>query len=103
MQKVATMSGLAAGAHKLEIDGETVCLVRIGDAVYALDDTCSHADASLSEGELYDDDLEIECPLHGSTFSLTDGEPQCLPATEPVRVWQVAVDGDDVLVGRGDA
>ncbi len=41
---------------------------------------------------------EIECPKHGSTFSLTTGEPQTLPATQPVPVYAVRVDGDDVLV-----
>ncbi len=44
------------------------------------------------------DEREIECPKHGSTFSLLTGEPQSLPATKPVPVFTVRVDGDDVYV-----
>ena len=73
-------------------------VVRIGDDFYAIGDTCSHADFSLSEGDVWADELEIECPKHGSTFSLTTGEPQTLPATQPVPVYEVVVDGDDVKV-----
>ena len=63
-------------------------LVRIGDDVYAIGDTCSHANVSLSEGEVLADDREIECWKHGSTFSLLTGEPQTLPATQPVPVYE---------------
>jgi 3-phenylpropionate/trans-cinnamate dioxygenase ferredoxin subunit len=73
-------------------------LVRIGDDVYAIGDRCSHADFSLAEGEVDVDDLTIECAKHGSTFSLEDGAPQTLPATLPVPVYRVEVDGDDVKV-----
>ena len=52
-------------------------------------DRCSHADESLSEGDLWIDECEIECPKHGSTFDLRTGEPQALPATEPVPVYEV--------------
>ncbi len=72
--------------------------MRIGDDFYALGDRCSHADFSLSEGDVWADELEIECPKHGSTFSLTTGEPQTLPATQPVPVYTIQVDGDDVSV-----
>ena len=51
--------------------------------------TCSHADYSLSEGDVWEDEREIECPKHGSTFSLMTGEPQTLPATQPVPVYDV--------------
>jgi 3-phenylpropionate/trans-cinnamate dioxygenase ferredoxin subunit len=53
----------------------------------------------LSEGEVWEEEREIECPKHGSTFSLIDGEPQTLPATKPVPVYVVRVDGNDVMVG----
>ena len=72
--------------------------MRIGDDFYAIGDTCSHADYSLSEGDVWPDELEIECPKHGSTFSLETGEPATLPATQPVRVYDVKIDGDDVVV-----
>ncbi len=53
--------------------------MRIGDDFYAIGDACSHADYSLSEGDVWEDEREIECPKHGSTFSLVTGEPQTLP------------------------
>ena len=97
--RVASFEELAdKSATRVDIDGLRLCVVRIGDDVYAIGDRCSHADYSLSEGDLYPDELEIECPKHGSTFLLTNGEPQTLPATAPVPVYVVSVDGDDVFV-----
>jgi 3-phenylpropionate/trans-cinnamate dioxygenase ferredoxin subunit len=87
-------------AKRFDVEGLRVCLVRIGDDFYAIGDRCSHEDYSLSEGEVFEEEREIECWKHGSTFSLVDGEPQTLPATKPVPVYQVTVDGDDVFVGR---
>ena len=85
-------------AARFDVDGHRIAIVRVGDTFYALGDRCSHADFSLSEGDVWDDELEIECPKHGSTFSLTTGEPQTLPATQPVPVYEIQVDGDDVGV-----
>ena len=85
-------------ARRFDVDSHRIALVRIGDDFYALGDECSHADYSLSEGDVWSDECEIECPKHGSTFSLTTGEPQTLPATQPVPVYVVQVDGDDVSV-----
>ncbi len=84
--------------HRFDIDGHRICLVNIEDHFYAIDDQCSHADYSLSEGEVWEDELTVECPKHGSTFSLLTGEPQSLPATRPVAVYEVEVVGDDVTV-----
>ena len=85
-------------ARRVELAGRSIALVRIGDKVYALGDTCSHADVSLSEGEVLCDTLEIECWKHGSAFSLTTGEPQTLPATQPVPVYDVAVVDDRIVL-----
>jgi 3-phenylpropionate/trans-cinnamate dioxygenase ferredoxin subunit len=87
-----------ASARRFDVDGHCIALVRIGDDFYAIGDRCSHADYSLSEGDVWEDEVEIECPKHGSTFSLKTGEPQTLPATQPVPVYSVQIDGDDVLV-----
>jgi 3-phenylpropionate/trans-cinnamate dioxygenase ferredoxin subunit len=84
--------------RRFDVNGHRLCVVRLGDDWYALDDTCSHADYSLSEGDVWEDEREIECPKHGSTFSLVTGEPQTLPATRPVRAYEVKVEGDDVVV-----
>ena len=96
---VCRLDDLATGtARKVDVGGRAVALVRIGDDVYAIGDTCSHADVSLSEGEVMCDSLEIECWKHGSAFSLETGEPQTLPATQPVPVYVArVVDGDVVI------
>jgi 3-phenylpropionate/trans-cinnamate dioxygenase ferredoxin subunit len=81
----------------LDLDGEPVAVVRVsaGD-VYAIRDVCSHAEVPLSEGEV--DGCTIECWLHGSRFDLRTGKPTGMPATEPVPVYPVKIEGDDVLV-----
>ena len=84
-------------AARVEIDGVPVAIFNIEGDFYALDDTCSHAEASLSEGDLDPDRCAIECPLHGSCFDLRTGEPLTLPAVEPVRVHRVEVDADGML------
>jgi 3-phenylpropionate/trans-cinnamate dioxygenase ferredoxin subunit len=85
-------------ARRFDVDEHRIALVRIGDDFYALGDRCSHADYSLSEGDVWEDEREIECPKHGSTFSLMTGKPQTLPATRPVPVYRVTVEGEDVFV-----
>ena len=93
------LDDLAPGtAKRLVIDGVAVAVVRIDDDVYAVGDVCSHANVSLSEGEVWCDEREIECPKHGSTFSLTTGEPETLPATQPVPVFRTEVEGGKVTV-----
>ncbi len=93
------LDDLADGAAKrLVIDGIPVAVVRIGDDVYAVGDVCSHANVSLSEGEVWCDEREIECPKHGSTFSLLTGEPETLPATQPVPVFRTEVEDGKVTV-----
>ncbi len=85
-------------ARKVQIAGESVAVVRIGDDVYAIGDVCSHADVSLSDGEVWCDERELECPKHGSAFSLTTGEPSTLPATRPVPVFDASVVDGHVVV-----
>ncbi len=85
-------------ARRFDIEGHSIALVRVGDDFYAIGDRCSHADFSLSDGEVIVEDKEIECWKHGSTFSLVTGEPQSLPATKPVPVYKVSVTGEDVMV-----
>jgi 3-phenylpropionate/trans-cinnamate dioxygenase ferredoxin subunit len=97
--RLCAVADVAPGsARRFDVDGHRIALVRIGDDFYAIGDRCSHADVSLSEGEVLADDVEIECWKHGSTFDLRTGEPQSLPATKPVPTYEVAVDGDDVKV-----
>jgi 3-phenylpropionate/trans-cinnamate dioxygenase ferredoxin component len=80
----------------VEIAGEPVAIVRTEGQVFAIRDVCSHAEVPLSEGEV--DGCTIECWLHGSRFDLRTGKPTGMPATEPVPVYPVQIEGDDVLV-----
>ena len=83
---------------RFEVGAHRICLVRLGNDFYAIGDTCSHADVSLSEGEVDADTKHIECWKHGSCFSLETGVPDVLPATRPVPVYDVSVEGGDVFV-----
>jgi 3-phenylpropionate/trans-cinnamate dioxygenase ferredoxin subunit len=81
---------------RVDIGEHRIAMFKIGDAVYALGDRCSHAEASLAEGELFD--LAVECPRHGSEFDLTSGEPSSFPATRPVAVYDAEVSEGDVYL-----
>jgi 3-phenylpropionate/trans-cinnamate dioxygenase ferredoxin subunit len=78
-------------------NGEQVCVVRLFGEVYAISNTCSHADFLLSDGELVDD-FVIECGLHGAQFDVRDGSVIELPATEPIRCFEVHVENGEVWV-----
>jgi 3-phenylpropionate/trans-cinnamate dioxygenase ferredoxin subunit len=86
------------GGARRHVGRHRIALVRIGDDFYAVGDKCSHADFSLSEGEVWSEEREIECWKHGSTFSLVDGCPQSLPATTAIPVYKVHVEGGHVVV-----
>ena len=92
-------------AKKVSVDGLAVALVRIGDDVYAIGDVCSHANVSLSDGgEVWCAEKQLECPKHGSAFSLTTGLPNTFPATQPVPVFSASVINGDVHVSaKGSA
>ncbi|MEU3713881.1 MULTISPECIES: non-heme iron oxygenase ferredoxin subunit [Streptomyces] len=91
--RVATLGELAEDTPKrVEIDGTPVSLVRTEGEVFAINDICSHANVSLSEGEV--EDCSIECWLHGSSFDLRTGKPSGLPATRPVPVYPVKIEGE---------
>ena len=97
--RACALSELAdAVAHKVDVGGCPVALVRLGDTVHAIGDTCSHAEVSLAEGMVDTDECALECWKHGSLFSLESGEALTLPATRPVPTYFVRVDGDDVFV-----
>lgn len=86
------------GALRVEAGSHRLALIRTENHVYALDDRCSHAEASLSEGEVFADESEIECPRHGATFDIRTGEALTLPATSPVATYPVRIEGDQVIV-----
>lgn len=97
MTTVAQLSDLPTNQPtRVDLDGVPVCLVKTGGRVFAVHDTCSHQEYSLSEGMVFDG--AIECALHGSMFGLEDGAPDSLPATKPIPTFAVEIDGDDVRV-----
>jgi 3-phenylpropionate/trans-cinnamate dioxygenase ferredoxin subunit len=87
---------VAGKPHPVTMGEVDVALVRDGDDFYAIRDECSHANIALSEGDV--EGCLIECWLHGSTFDLRTGEPTTLPAFEPVPIYPVRVEGDDLHV-----
>lgn len=97
--KVAEVTDLPDyGGLRIEVDDYVLAIAQDDDGVlHAIDDACSHASVSLSEGEV--EGHLIECWLHGAQFDLRTGHPCSLPATEPVQVYPVRVEGDDIFVG----
>jgi 3-phenylpropionate/trans-cinnamate dioxygenase ferredoxin subunit len=81
---------------KVTINGEDICLTRIGDEVFAIGDMCTHSDASLSEGDVTD--YKIECWLHGAEFDLRTGEALTLPANIRAKTYPVNIVNDVVEV-----
>jgi len=81
---------------RIEKDGKTICVARVGDEVFAVADTCTHSDASLSEGDVTG--FKIECWLHGAEFDLRTGQALTLPANIPLETYAVSIDGNAVTV-----
>lgn len=82
--------------QRIEKNGEFICVARIGAEVFAISDTCSHSEASLSEGDILG--FKIECWLHGAEFDVRTGEALTPPAVAPVKSYPVTIDGDSVTV-----
>ena len=98
--KVAGTGDIPEGeARRFDVDGRLVAVANLGEEGFrAVDAICSHAHYFLDEGEVDPDFETIECPKHGSTFDLNTGKPRTLPATTPVRAYNVKVEGDDILI-----
>lgn len=94
---IAALGDLPDGRGvRVDALGHRIAVFRIGESVYAIGDRCTHAEASLAEGELFDG--AVECPRHGSEFDLTTGEPGSFPATKPVEVYRAEVEDGDVYL-----
>lgn len=81
---------------KLEKGGKSICVTRIGNEVFAIDDTCTHAEASLSEGEV--SGFKIECWLHGAEFDLRTGAAITLPANISLATYPVKIQANSITV-----
>lgn len=96
-QVVTKTSAIPAGSGKLfVVEGHRVALFNLNGEFYAIDDICTHEEASLSDGAI--DGETVECPWHGALFNIKSGAALTMPAVTPVRTYAVKVDGDQVLV-----
>ncbi|HEY8450237.1 MAG TPA: bifunctional 3-phenylpropionate/cinnamic acid dioxygenase ferredoxin subunit [Bacillota bacterium] len=95
--RVAASAEIPEGRGKaFDVGGKRIAVFRVEDEFYAIEDTCSHAEASLAEGEV--SDCEVECPRHGARFDLRTGAALSLPAVRPVRTYPVRVEDGQLLV-----
>jgi apoptosis-inducing factor 3 len=100
-QRVARVSDVPPGAvRRVVVDRLEIALVNLDGELFAVDDVCTHAFASLSEGALVGG--ELECPLHGGCFDVRTGAAKGGIVTEDLRRFAVRVEGDDVLISLGD-
>ncbi|HKZ72653.1 MAG TPA: non-heme iron oxygenase ferredoxin subunit [Steroidobacteraceae bacterium] len=81
-----------------EVDGYVVLVVRCGDALYAVEDRCTHDGEPLDGGEIAA--CEVVCPRHGARFDLRSGEALTPPAYEPLRTFPVRIDAGRVLIEK---
>ena len=92
----ATADVAVGTARAATVGGVPVVVVSTDDGWFAIHDECSHAAVPLSDGDV--EDCHIECYMHGSRFDLRTGVPDQLPATMPVPIYPISIEGDDVLV-----
>lgn len=86
-----------------DVSGRRVLVANIDGVYHAVGDTCSHAQASLSEGYLDPAECTVECPLHGAVFDLKTGDAMDFPAEDPVPRYAVTVEGEDLFIEIEDA
>lgn len=95
--KVAKVGDVPKGRGlAVQVAGKQIGLFNLGGSIHAIDDVCTHADASLCEGDVSGD--EVVCPLHFATFDIKTGQCTGPPAAEDVTSYRVRVDGDDVEI-----
>lgn len=99
-ESVALVSELIEGRISQRIlgSGEAVCLVRHAGGISALSDICTHQHFSMSQGDLLHDGT-IQCAWHGARFDCRTGEVKQIPASSPLPVYEVRLEGDAILVG----
>lgn len=95
--QVAELSELdAAGRLSVYFDDRAVVVFKIENAVYAVEDVCSHDGQPLTDGAVIE--RTVECPRHGARFDLATGRPLCMPAVEPIRVYEARIEGTRILL-----
>jgi nitrite reductase/ring-hydroxylating ferredoxin subunit len=100
--EVAKTSDLSPGeVMYVEVGNDPVALINLDGEYFALNDMCTHQDASLSDGEVVGD--EIECPMHGGAFEIRTGLPANFPVVVAVETYAVKTEGDAVFVAKRPA
>jgi 3-phenylpropionate/trans-cinnamate dioxygenase ferredoxin subunit len=95
--RVAAVSDVSPGGRlSIEVDEVPALLLRAGDDFYCLEDVCTHDGQPLTNGPF--NGKEITCPRHGAKFDVRTGAPTCMPATSPVRVFEVSIRDGQVFV-----
>jgi len=93
---------LAPGTMKrIDVRGRRILLANVDGRLCAVDDTCTHEDASLSTGVLKGE--LVKCPLHGSRFNVCTGKALEEPAEEDLRTYPVRLEGGRILIGLREA
>ena len=96
-KRIGKVNEVPAGTAKVyEVGDRVVAICNVEGEFFAVDDVCTHDEASLDQGEL--DGFEIECPRHGARFDVRSGEVKALPAVIPIDTFAVRVEGDDIEV-----
>ena len=96
--EIAKAGELREGTMKrVDIGGRRILLANVAGRLYAVDDTCTHEQASLSTGVLKGE--LVKCPLHNSRFNVRTGEALEEPAEEDLRTYPVREEGGRILVG----
>ena len=99
-EPVASLGELAEGAvlQRVRSTGNAICLVRHNGEISALSDICTHQHFSMSQGDLLGDGT-LQCAWHGTRYDCRTGEVKQVPATSPLPVYQIRLEGDTILVG----
>lgn len=99
--KVAQVQDVLPGQLlRVEVAGRLVCLARVDDQIYAVDDDCTHISGALDQGEL--EGCVLTCPLHLACFDVRTGKVLRGPARDDLPTYAVRIEGDDVLVAASE-
>lgn len=99
--KVATKDEIKKGEGlKVTAADHEIALFNIDGSIYAIGNTCTHAEGPLAEGDV--EGCEVTCPWHGATFNIKTGEALSAPAADSVPTYKVVIEGDDVKVELPD-
>lgn len=100
-KKLARVSDIVSGKiHSISTKYVQVGITKVKEEIVAFEDVCSHDGEKISTGKVEND--TVVCPRHFAKFDLCSGKPLCMPATEPISIFSVQIQGEDVLVDIED-